>query len=145
MSPSIPERFTEMRVWKACRGSFASAADAILRSLLERGAVPIADLPYGWPLTRMHLHVFVERLIEQGVVSYTEQPAARDEVRLAPAGMALITGSVRDEAGGRREPAERDLVARPALDGRGVPDPVGDGRERCAGTFPRRDDGERES
>jgi hypothetical protein len=142
MNPSaIPERSTEARVWTTCRGTFASAADAILRALLERGPAPIADPPYGWPLTRMHLHVFVERLIEQGVVSYTEESADRDEIRVAAAGMALITGVVCDGPGVRRERAERGAADRPALAGRGVPGRGAGRREGCAGAVPRRNNG----
>jgi hypothetical protein len=145
MNPSaIPERSTEVHVWTTCRRALASAADAILRAL-ERGPAPIADLLYGWPLTRMHLHLFVERLIEQGVVSHTEESADRGEIRRATAGMALITGVVCDAPDVRRERAERGAADRPALAGRGWPGPGAGRREGCAGAVLRRNNGEREA
>jgi hypothetical protein len=91
---------------------FAAAATAILRALLARGPAEVDDLPRGWPLTRMHLHVFVDRMIEQGWVVRSADTTQAERVRLTRVGARVAAGP---STGG----ANRDLrYPEPLIDSR---------------------------
>jgi DNA-binding MarR family transcriptional regulator len=77
--------------WFAGRHALAAAAAAILRALCEDGRTAVRELPYAWPLTRMHLVAIVDRLIDEGWVARAGNGGeGRDHVQLTAAGATRL-------------------------------------------------------
>jgi hypothetical protein len=86
---SLPDRPSEPTPPVAGAG-FRAARLAILREI-GNGALELRVLPAHWPLTRLHVRVFVERLAQEGLV--TQVSAANGtgpRVQLTEAGLRLV-------------------------------------------------------
>jgi DNA-binding MarR family transcriptional regulator len=55
---------------------------AILQSLDGTAARSLAELPHGWPLTRSHLRLLVDRLNAEGLLEFVEVSGTGRPVRL---------------------------------------------------------------
>jgi DNA-binding transcriptional ArsR family regulator len=81
---------------------FGEAGLVILRALLAAGPLAVSDLPHRWPLTRLHLRPFVERLVAGGLVARAGRRDGRGErLRLTPAGRRLAAAPHAAREGGR--------------------------------------------
>jgi DNA-binding MarR family transcriptional regulator len=55
---------------------------AILESLDGTAARTLAEIPHGWPLTRSHLRLLVDRLNAEGLLEFVEASGNGRPVRL---------------------------------------------------------------
>lgn len=82
---------------KTARTEPARALEAARRQVLEQvaraSAVPVQELPRGWPLTRHHVRMLVQDLSREGLLTSVREPGATlPRVSLTPAGHRALTG-----------------------------------------------------